>query len=78
MAKLKFKLSYVLGLVFPFASFNAIADEPKTAGSEEEAAKEASGQLSAGAIAAAVAAVLAPAEPLQPVRAAAFRRLLPA
>ena len=59
MAKLKFKLSYLLGLLFPFASFNAIADEPKVAGSEEEAAKEATGELSAGAIAAAVAAVSA-------------------
>ena len=59
MAKLKFKLSYLLGLLFPFISSPSFADEPASAGSEEEAAKEASGQLSAGAIAAAVAAAAA-------------------
>ena len=59
MAKLKFKFRYLLGLVFPFSSLSSYADEPKAAGSEDEAKKEASGELSAGAIAAAVAAAAA-------------------
>ena len=61
MAKLKFKFRYLLGLVFPFSSLSSYADEPKAAGSEDEAKKEASGELSAGAIAAAVAAAAAAA-----------------
>ena len=60
MAKLKNKLSYLLALVAPvFAATPISADEPKVAGSEEEAKKEAKGTLSAGAIAAAVAAAAA-------------------
>ena len=58
MAKLKFKLTHLLGLVFPFASFSAIAQEPSAAKSDEEAAKESTGTLSAGSIAAAVAAAV--------------------
>jgi hypothetical protein len=60
MAKFKNRLSYLLALVAPIFSASVIADdEPKTAGSEEEAANSASGSLSAGAIAAAVAAAAA-------------------
>ena len=58
MAKIKNKIAYMLALVAPAFSMtlNAQADQPETAGSEEEAKKEAKGSLSAGAIAAAVAA----------------------
>ncbi|MDB9783814.1 hypothetical protein OAB51_02690, partial [Gammaproteobacteria bacterium] len=57
MAKLKNKFSYLLALVAPIFSTSVIADdEPTETGSKEEAAEKASGTLSAGAIAAAVAA----------------------
>jgi hypothetical protein len=39
MAKLKNKISYLLALVIPVFSVSAVADEPKAAGSDEEAAK---------------------------------------
>ena len=57
MAKIKNKLSYLLALLAPIFAINTQADdEPKSAGSEEKAVEAASGSLSAGAIAAAVAA----------------------
>ena len=56
MAKLKFTFKHFLSLLVPFAAFDAVSQEPASAGSNEEAAKEASGDLSPGAIAAAVAA----------------------
>ena len=62
MAKIKNKLSYLLALLAPIFGINAQADEPnepKSAGTEEEAVEAASGSLSAGAIAAAVAAAAA-------------------
>jgi hypothetical protein len=63
MAKLKNKLNYILALAVSglgISSTDVYADdEPKTAGSDDEATKSASGGLSAGAIAAAVAAAAA-------------------
>ena len=40
MAKFKNKISYLLALVAPIFSVTAFADEPASAGSEEEAVKE--------------------------------------
>ncbi|MDA7576174.1 hypothetical protein N8736_05140, partial [Gammaproteobacteria bacterium] len=61
MAKLKNKLSYLLTLLFAGQfSTSAIADdEPKAAEDEDKASESAKGELSAGAIAAAVAAAAA-------------------
>ena len=53
MAKLKNKLNYILALLATTFSGSAFTQEAESAGSEEEAAKEASGSLSAGQIAAA-------------------------
>ena len=55
MAKFKNKISYVLALIAPIFSNILIAqdsEDPKSAG--EDASKEASGSLSAGAIAQAI------------------------
>ena len=63
MAKLKNKFNYLLALLVSGVGITSNSvfadDEPKSAGSEEEATKEAKGGLSAGAIAAAVAAAAA-------------------
>ena len=62
MAKIKQRLSWMLALFAPLFGTSVAAQEdpaPKSAGSDDEASKEASGTLSAGAIAAAVAAAAA-------------------
>ena len=45
MAKIKNKLGYLLTLVVPFFTVGAVAqEEPKTAGSDEEARSSSSGR----------------------------------
>ena len=56
MAKLKLRFKHLLGIMVPFAAFDVVSQEPASAGSKEEAAEAASGELTPGAIAAAVAA----------------------
>ena len=54
MAKFKNKIAYLLALIAPVSLI--ADDEPASAGSDSDARSESSGSLSAGAIAAAVAA----------------------